>query len=388
MPAFYSLPFRNGVFNVFVIFIIMMLVISTAAGIYIFFRLRHLLEFYGADTSKKWIKAVNIILAVIPALFCMVLFSNTAIIILHITAAFMLFDIIAYITGRIYGKRQRSRTADALLKLCQCGILPLLTALAIIGYGYYNMNHIRETEYIINTDKITGSYRVLFLSDIHYGTVQDTKVLKDKISEINSQHPDIVILGGDITEEGTSKEEMQEVFGMLGRLENKHGIYYVYGNHDRQPYTSHRTYTDEELGQAILQNGITILEDNYVEIGKDLILAGRADATMGKTSDRLPPGEILKGADKGKYIIMADHQPAEAAENNKNNVDLEISGHTHGGQIWPAGPVSEIAGVLNYGEYKEGNCKIIVSSGIAGWTYSMRTGKHCEYVVIDIKGKR
>lgn len=365
-----------------------MLVIILAAGSYIFFRLRRLLEFYGADTSKKLVKAVNIILSVVPALGCAILFSNTAIIILHITAAFMLFDIISYAASRIYKKEQKGRAAVFLSRLCQSGILPLLTAIAVIGYGYYNMNHIRAAEYIINTDKFAGSYRIMFLSDIHYGTVQDKKILQNKISEINSRHPDIVILGGDITEEGTSKEEMQEVFKILGGLENKYGIYYVYGNHDRQPYTSHRTYTNEELGQAILQNGITILEDNYIEIGQDLILAGRADATMGRTSDRQPPGEILKGAGKGKYIIMADHQPVEAAENNENGVDLELSGHTHGGQIWPAGLISGIAGVLNYGEYKEGNCKIIVSSGVAGWTYSMRTGKHCEYVIVDIKGKR
>lgn len=365
-----------------------MLAIVIATGIYIFFRLRRLLRFYGLDTSKRWIKTVNILLSVIPALLCMVLFSNTAIIILHITAAFMLFDIITYAASRIYGKRQKGMAVVLLSRLCQCGVLPLLTASVVIGYGFYNMNHIRATEYIINTDRITGSYRILFLSDIHYGTVQDKKVLQDKISAINSRHPDIVILGGDITEEGTSKEEMQEVFKLLGGIENRYGIYYVYGNHDRQPYTTHRTYTNEELGQAILQNGITILEDNYIEIGQDLILAGRADATMGGTSDRLPPDVILKRADKDKYIIMADHQPVEAAENNKNNVSLELSGHTHGGQIWPAGLVSGIAGVLNYGEYKEGNCKIIVSSGVAGWTYSMRTGKHCEYVVIDIKGKR
>lgn len=364
-----------------------MLVIVLAAGIYIFFRLRRLLEFYGADTSSKRIKAVNIILAVIPALFCMVLFSNTAVIILHITAAFMLFDIIAYAASKICGKKQKGRVQVALSWFSQSGILPLLTALAIIVYGYYNMNNIRAAEYIINTDKITSSYRILFLSDIHYGTVQNKKVLQDKISVINSHQPDIVILGGDITEEGTSKEEMQEVFKLLGGLENRYGIYYVYGNHDRQPYTDHRTFSDEELEQAITQNGIQILEDTYVETSNGIILAGRADATMGGHSDRLSSKKILKDADHSKYIIVADHQPIGVEENAAQGASLELSGHTHGGQIWPAGPLSEIAGVLNYGMYKRGSCKLIVSSGVAGWTYSMRTGKHCEYVIVDIKEK-
>ena len=78
------------------------------------------------------------------------------------------------------------------------------------------------------------------------------------------------------------------------------------------------------------------------------------------------------------------YQPIKAEENAAQGVDLELSGHTHAGQIWPMGLVTEFFGALNYGLYQEENCKVIVSSGTAGWAYTVRTGEHCEYVLIDL----
>ena len=179
---------------------------------------------------------------------------------------------------------------------------------------------------------------------------------------------------------------MQEVFRILGGITNNYGIYYVYGNHDRQPYTQNRSFTDEELEHAITENGIVILEDEYVEIRDELVIAGRGDAAWGNVSKRASTEEVLDGIDREKYIILADHQPVEAEENGRQGVDLEISGHTHAGQVWPVGVLSELAGVLNYGEYQKGDCKVIVSSGFTGWGYPIRTEAHCEYVVINIEG--
>lgn len=247
------------------------------------------------------------------------------------------------------------------------------------------MNHVLKTEYLLETEKNLGNYKVVLITDTHYGTIQDTEVLKNKIEEINMQNPDIVVLGGDIVEEGTSKEQMQEVFQVLGGITNHYGIYYVYGNHDRQPYTQNRSFTNEELEHAITENGIVILEDDYVEIRDDLVIAGRGDAAWGNVSGRASTEEILDGIDREKYIILADHQPVEAEENSEQGVDLEISGHTHAGQVWPVGILSELAGILNYGEYQEGACKVIVSSGFTGWGYPIRTEEHCEYVVINIE---
>ena len=74
----------------------------------------------------------------------------------------------------------------------------------------------------------------------------------------------------------------------------------------------------------------------------------------------------------------------EELKNDAQGVDLDVSGHTHAGQIWPVGWLSELTGVLNYGEYQSGDCKVIVSSGFTGWGYPLRTEGHCEYVIIHL----
>ena len=83
---------------------------------------------------------------------------------------------------------------------------------------------------------------------------------------------------------------------------------------------------------------------------------------------------------------MADHQPVEIEENIAQEVDLQVSGHTHGGQIWPVGLLTELLGQYNYGNYSEkNNFELVVSSGYTGWRYPIRTGKHCEFVMITVK---
>ena len=112
-------------------------------------------------------------------------------------------------------------------------------------------------------------------------------------------------------------------------------------------------------------------------------MAGREDAA--RISGRVSSKELLRGADQNRFIIVADHQPIEAEENAAEGADLQLSGHTHAGQIFPVGHFTEFFGGLNYGEYQEGGCKVIVSSGATGWGFPIRTQGNCEYVVIHLK---
>ncbi len=84
------------------------------------------------------------------------------------------------------------------------------------------------------------------------------------------------------------------------------------------------------------------------------------------------------------FLLTLDHQPLETAENAAAGVDLMLSGHTHAGQLFPVGYLTEWTGGMNYGLYQTGNFQSIVSSGFAGWGYGIRTQGHCEYVIVDI----
>ncbi len=94
---------------------------------------------------------------------------------------------------------------------------------------------------------------------------------------------------------------------------------------------------------------------------------------------------MLKDIDRSRFIIVADHQPVGAEENAAAGVDLELSGHTHAGQIFPIGYFTEVSGGMNYGEYQEGDCRVIVSSGTTGWGFPIRTQGKCEYVVVHLR---
>ncbi len=300
---------------------------------------------------------------------------------LHLAIFFVLADVVNFLILRVSQKPYPKWK-----KLYGSGALPVAVFICLMLYGSINMNQVVQTNYTITSSKSIRAegYRIVFLSDAHYGTVQDKKVLQSAIAKINAQEPDIVILGGDIVEENTSHADMQEVFQYLGGLDAPMGIYFVYGNHDRQADSSDRTYTDSELIAAIEENGITILEDDTQLIDGDLLLIGRADAAWHKSTSRKGISELIQPGQEDLFLLALDHQPLDATENATAGVDLILSGHTHAGQLFPVGYLTEWTGSLNYGLYQTGNCQSIVSSGFAGWGYGIRTQEHCEYVIIDI----
>lgn len=368
-------------------FLVISVVLTVLVVIFAFFFIRRMLKFFHLDSKGRGVKAANVVLAAFVGYMCRSLRNLSTMAVLHVIVISLCMDLLALVIRAVCRGRQKGKCYIYSSKVYRSGIVPIAVTAILFIYGAVNMNHIQRAQYDLQTEKQVGNYKLVMITDTHYATIQDTGILKSKIEEINREKSDIVVLGGDIVEEGTPKEKMQEVFVVLGGIESRYGIYYVYGNHDRQPYTQQPSYTPLELEQAIEDNGIIILEDEYTQINGELVLAGRADAAWGNSSGRLTAEQLLDGADRDKYIVVADHQPIEAKENDLQGADLEISGHTHAGQIWPIGHFTELTGGLNYGEYQEGECKVIVSSGFTGWGYPIRTQGHCEYVVVNISGK-
>ena len=301
----------------------------------------------------------------------------------------LLMDFINYILKLI--SKRKDITFNRWNNVYNLGIIPVILTIIILVYGYWNINNIVKKDYTVYTNKAIRAegYRIAMISDLHYGNVMNKNKLEKACSEIDKVEPDIVVLCGDIVDEKTGLEQMQEAVEILGNIKSKLGIFFVYGNHDDARYSKIPSYTKEKLKDELISNNIKVLVDQNYNINDDFVIIGRDDEGFSKEEGRKSSEELISDINKNKFILLLDHQPSEINKNSLLGYDLQLAGHTHKGQIWPIGLISDVFNFneLEYGYKRIGNYGVIVSSGISGWNYPVRTGSKSEYLVIDIKGE-
>ena len=335
---------------------------------------------------KRILKEINIKENKIIIYILTIILTICSINAFHISGIFLIYTfLISFVIDFIYMFLKNKINNKKIIKIYNLTVLPVFITIIIFIYGFINMRNIIKTEYTINTNKLNQDLKILFISDAHYGEVLNNKTFKKTINKINKEEYDIVILGGDITDEGTTAEEMNSVFNLISKINNKYGIYYVYGNHDKQNYSGNKKYETEQLNKVLKENNITILNDEFNIINENIVLIGRNDISQ----PRKELNEIIT-SDESKYMITIDHQPTEYNKNKELGIDLIISGHTHAGQLFPIGLLIDLfkTSEMSYGHKTIGNLNAIVSSGISGWGYPIRTSSHSEYVVINIKSNK
>lgn len=288
---------------------------------------------------------------------------------------------------------ERAYENSTLRKWLYCsGLVPVLITAVIMICGVITMNNVVATSYEVKTEKKLRpeGYRVVMIADCHYGVAGSYEDLMIKADEISSLSPDAVLLCGDIVDETTEPSQVDEIFDAFGGIRTNYGVYFVWGNHDRSSDALHTQFSEEYLRNVIAENGITILEDEILNINDDLVIVGREDKYEAKKGkDRKPVAELMQDVDRKRFVICADHQPSSFEEESQCGVDLILSGHTHGGQIWPARQVEEILALDDgiYGRYEIGNTTAIVTSGFYGWSWPVKSGVPSEYVVVEIRKK-
>ena len=259
-------------------------------------------------------------------------------------------------------------------------IVSIIVTLIVVLYGTINSQIIRKNEITYYSSKLNSEHRFVFISDLHYGSSQRQDTIEKALSEINALKPEFVLLGGDITDEKTSRENMEWIFNKLGSLDTK--VFYIYGNHDRQDrgdYVGGRKYTEQELEDAIVNNGLIILKDDYTIIN-ELVILGREDISR---PDRVPLPDLKKLPDN-KYVICVDHSPYQNEEIREMKADLQLSGHTHAGQFFPLHLVYSLAGLNVVNDYRFDDTDLFVSPGIGGWFYPYRNEANCQYEVVRL----
>lgn len=357
--------------------------------IYLYYVIQRILKII-LKNKKIWLRrGLAALLSLLMTIPVSDFYSCQAAVVLHFAVISAMVDIVFLIMKKTGCRLRKSRETA-----WRSGGIAAAITLTVIGYAYINMHRVTATEYTVSTEKTIREegYRIVFLSDLHFGTTMDQKQLEKYCRQMSDKKPDAAILGGDIVDEFTSLAQVQEAFQTLGEINSAYGVYYVYGNHDKGKYSDHCDFTENELLQIIRECGIRILADETVMLNNELSISGRqdrSDARMSHTK-RKSPKKLLQDTPDSVFHILADHQPRGMETNERAGYDLMLSGHTHAGQMWPVGLVTTLfdKDTVNYGQKKFGTMNLIVSSGIAGWRYPLRTGKHCEYVVVHIEQSR
>ncbi len=361
-------------------------------GFYLYFFIKRILKVLNIDADNKKAKIIIIIASAMLSALALNITSFYTILLLHVIALALLCQLANFIVKKI-AKEKYEGGFICWKKIYGIGIIPVLLSAIILVFGYINLHNVQMTHYTINTNKDIRNqgYRVALIADVHFGVSLDYEQMVEKCDEIGEQGLDLVVLCGDIVDNSATKEQMQQAFKALGSIKSEYGVYYVHGNHDRPMSLVKSEFTEDELISAIEQNGITILQDESILINNELYLIGREDRSMqSHDGNRLSIEDLTKDLDKSKYLLTLDHQPNEYKENSSAGTDLLLSGHTHGGQLFPINILQMIIPFNDgiYGEYSlDENSSAIVTSGFAGWAYPVKTAAPAEYVIIDIKNQ-
>ncbi|MBQ8967260.1 metallophosphoesterase [Ruminococcus sp.] len=325
--------------------------------------------------DKKWLRNL-ISFACIAAVFLIVSISlspvNAAVVFLHEVLFFLAFGGIMRIVGHFTGKE----TA-----VYWQWWLAIGTSVIYLAVGYYLLHHVWQTDYSLKSEKPV-SLKIAMFADSHIGTTFDGEGFAEHMKTIEAQHPDIVLLPGDFVDDGSKKADMLRACEALGKMNVKYGVWYSYGNHDEGLMNS-RDFTAAELEQALRDNGIHILSDEYELVDDSFYVVGRKDSSLG---ERKNMDELLEGVDTSKYIIVLDHEPNDYDNEAASSADLVVSGHTHGGQLFPVTYVGELFGINDrtYGYENRNGTDFIVTSGISDWEIQFKTGTKSEYVIADV----
>ena len=311
-------------------------------------------------------------------------FINAVVIIMHLAVLIIIADIFSLLFKAVTGKAipliYRTVTAGAV-------------CITVLVAGWYLDHHIWRTEYTITTGKNITPFKAVMFADSHIGTTFDAKGFAGHLENMKQEKPDVILIVGDFVDDDTSKEDMINSCRALGELSSHipGGIYFVFGNHDKGYYGSaRRGFSVEDLSTELQKNGIQILKDTNTVVNMHFNIFGRLDKSIERElfGTRMSPEKIAANLDPEKYTIILDHQPTGYTDLARSGIDLVLSGHTHGGQIFPLNETGKIIGAVDavYGHEKRNNTDFIVTSGISDWALKFKTGTKSEYVVINIRG--
>ena len=236
---------------------------------------------------------------------------------------------------------------------------------------------------------------VVLAADLHLGYNIGTAHMMQMVDKINEQNADIVVFAGDIFDnEYEALDDPEELIAVLQKIQSKYGVYACYGNHDVEEkilagFTfggNKKKKSSIQMDEFLERAGIHLLQDEAVLIDDSFYLYGRPDAqrpgrgiNMRKTA-----AELMGELDTEKPVIVIDHEPKELQELADAGVDIDLCGHTHDGQMFPANLITALMWENSYGYLKKDHMHTIVTSGVGLFGPNMRVGTIAEISPITV----
>ncbi|RLA06689.1 MAG: hypothetical protein DRQ51_08570 [Gammaproteobacteria bacterium] len=258
--------------------------------------------------------------------------------------------------------------------------LVLSSGMGILGVkNYYADPIIKKIDIRLhNLPNIFKGFKILQISDLHLGQMMDKEKLSKVVEQVNLQNPDLIVITGDLVDGRV--EVLSDEIQPLKNLKSPYGTFFITGNHEY--YSGVESWIKE-----ITKLNIKVLQNEAVRIKKDndfIYLSGVHDYGAEKTgSDLIADYEKALGKlDKNKNIILLAHQPSAIKKITDYKVDLMLSGHTHGGQIWP---FNYLVGLLQphmKGLKKYRNTQLYINQGTGCWGPPLRVGTFNEITKI------
>ena len=246
----------------------------------------------------------------------------------------------------------------------------------VVAYGIVNHNVLRVKEYRVEVPRRSSTSEgltVVFMADLHFRQMTPERILDSLVAKVNAQKPDIILIGGDILEGDRRDEDTGRYERAFRRMVSRYGIYGVPGNHEH--------FSRAATGDFFARAGIRLLQDEVETIDGAFVLAGRTD---GRSRNRKTVDQLLSGAPKDLPIILLAHRPIDLDQAARAGVDIQLSGHTHHGQLFPVNLVTAHEYELSWGYLKKGPTHVFVTSGVQLWGPPVRTIGASEILVLRV----
>jgi len=277
----------------------------------------------------------------------------------------------------------RSPLEDFTLSLRNFCTIAILVSFAVVIYGYFEALHIRTEHVTVKTCKIPekiGRFRVVQISDVHLGLIVGESRLKRILRQVGDARPDILVSTGDLVD--GQMDDLEMLTDMFQKISATYGKFAVTGNHE--------FYAGIDRALAFTEKaGFTVLRGEGLTVSNFLNVAGVDDPARKRYGPDREASEkaLLEKMPREKFTLFLKHQPVISSE-SRGMFDLQLSGHTHKGQIFPFNLVTKIFYRMHTGLSKvDGNALLYVSRGSGTWGPPVRFLSPPEVTVIDITYK-